>query len=49
MAKKKTHIRWGPDSQTRFDYGILELTGDRDGDREFPNYENGEGPEMGLV
>ncbi|GJV01156.1 hypothetical protein Tco_1334725 [Tanacetum coccineum] len=31
--------RWGPDPQTRFDWGIPELTGDEDRDEECLNYE----------
>ncbi|GKE27765.1 hypothetical protein Tco_1443149, partial [Tanacetum coccineum] len=39
----KTRTRWGPDPQTRIDWGIPELTGDEDGDGESPNYETGDG------
>ncbi|GJT04420.1 hypothetical protein Tco_0838882 [Tanacetum coccineum] len=38
----KTRTRWGPDPQTRIDWGIPELTGDGDGDGESPNYETGD-------
>ncbi|GJV05568.1 hypothetical protein Tco_1343224, partial [Tanacetum coccineum] len=39
----KTRTRWGPDPQTRIDWGIPELTGDGDGDGESPDYETGDG------
>ncbi|GJV27584.1 hypothetical protein Tco_1384032 [Tanacetum coccineum] len=46
----KTRTRWGPDPQTRIDWGIPELTGDEDGDgdRESPNYETGDGDNINL-
>ncbi|GKG35942.1 hypothetical protein Tco_0443620, partial [Tanacetum coccineum] len=47
----KTRTRWGPDPQTRIDWGIPELTGDGDGDGdgdgESPNYETRDGAGMG--
>ncbi|GKA59738.1 hypothetical protein Tco_0759051, partial [Tanacetum coccineum] len=47
----KTRTRWGPDPQTRIDWGIPELTGDGDGDGdgESPNYETGDGAGMGIT
>ncbi|GJX52435.1 indole-3-acetic acid-amido synthetase GH3.6-like protein [Tanacetum coccineum] len=47
----KTSTRWGPDPQTRIDWGIPELTGDGDGDGdgESPNYETGDGAGMGIT
>ncbi|GJS76800.1 hypothetical protein Tco_0726681 [Tanacetum coccineum] len=45
----KTRTRWGPDPQTRIDWGIPELTGDVDGDGESPNYETGDGAGMGIT
>ncbi|GKG56656.1 hypothetical protein Tco_0579980, partial [Tanacetum coccineum] len=39
--------RWGPDLQTRIDWGIPELTEDGDGDGESLNYEIGDGAGMG--
>ncbi|GJR22576.1 retrovirus-related pol polyprotein from transposon TNT 1-94 [Tanacetum coccineum] len=45
----KTRTRWGPDPQTRIDWGIPELTEDGDGDRESPNYETGDGAGMGIT
>ncbi|GJU71852.1 hypothetical protein Tco_1263257 [Tanacetum coccineum] len=45
----KTRTRWGPDPQTRIDWGIPELTGDGDGDGESPNYETGDGAGKGIT
>ncbi|GJR85461.1 hypothetical protein Tco_0209472 [Tanacetum coccineum] len=45
----KTRTRWGPDPQTRIDWGIPELTEDEDGDEESPNYETGDGAGMGIT
>ncbi|GKC91829.1 hypothetical protein Tco_1152478 [Tanacetum coccineum] len=45
----KTRTRWGPDPQTRIDWGIPELTGDGDGDGESPNYKTGDGAGMGIT
>nr|GEY03203.1 CBS domain-containing protein CBSCBSPB3 isoform X2 [Tanacetum cinerariifolium] len=41
---KEILTRWGPDPQTQFDSGILELTGDGCG--ESPNYESRDGAAM---
>ncbi|GKC94184.1 hypothetical protein Tco_1159626 [Tanacetum coccineum] len=43
----KTRNRWGPDPQTRIDWGIPELTGDGDG--ESPNYDTGDGAGIGIT
>ncbi|GJV83916.1 hypothetical protein Tco_1523814 [Tanacetum coccineum] len=45
----ETRTRWGPDPQTRIDWGIPELTGDGDEDEESPNYEIGDGAGMGIT
>ncbi|GKC73435.1 hypothetical protein Tco_1119318 [Tanacetum coccineum] len=45
----KTRTRWGPDLQTRIDWGIPELTRDGDGDGESPNYETDDGAGKGIT
>nr|GEY11547.1 hypothetical protein [Tanacetum cinerariifolium] len=45
----KTSIRRGPDSQTRIDWRVLELTGDENGDGESSNYETGDETRTGIT
>ncbi|GJS82284.1 hypothetical protein Tco_0748825 [Tanacetum coccineum] len=49
MDGNKIRTRWGPDPQTRIDWGIPELTGDGDEDGESPNYETGDGVGTGIT